>query len=101
MPANPKYLTKSPWQQFAKISAGILGGYLITVLFHINLPLWLPAPREVLISGVYTIFLMWCAMLIVPFLFKNGWKAWLLYIILIVILSLTYYFGNQTNNPFV
>lgn len=100
MPANTKHLTSSPWQQFAKISAGILGGYLISALLHMCLSLWLPHPKDVLITSILTLFIVWCALLIVPFLFKNGWKAWLLYIVIIAILYGIYFIGNQ-NNPFI
>lgn len=100
MPANLKHLTKSPWQQFAKISSGILGGYIISALVHMCLPLWLPFPKEVLITSIFTLFIVWCVLLIVPFLFKNGWKAWLLYLVIIAILFIIYYLGNQ-NNPFI
>lgn len=100
MPANPKYLTKSPWQKFAKISAGILGGYIVCALLHMCLPLWLPNPKAVLITSVFTFFMVWCTLLIIPFLFKSGWKVWLLYIVISVLLYIVYYFGNQ-KNPFV
>lgn len=100
MPANPKYLNKSPKHQFAKITAGIIGGYIISALFHLCLPLFLPYPKEVLITSVFTLFMVWCVMLIIPFLFHNGWKAWILYIAIIIILYTIYHFGNQ-NNPFL
>lgn len=100
MPANTKYLNKSPWQQFAKISAGILGGYLISALLHMCLPLWLPNPKDILITSIITMFLVWCTLLIIPFLFKNGWNAWLLYIVIIALLYGIYFTGNQ-NNPFI
>lgn len=100
MPANPKYLTKSPWQQFAKISSGILGGYIITALFHMCLALWLPNPKEVLITSIYTHFILWGVLLIIPFWFKNGWKVWGFYILISLVLYGIYHFGNQ-QNPFV
>ncbi|PKV49240.1 hypothetical protein ATE84_1260 [Aquimarina sp. MAR_2010_214] len=100
MPANPKYLDKSPWQQFAKVSAGIIGGYIISALFHMCLPLWLPYPREILITSILTLFVVWCVLLIIPFLFKNGWKAWGMYLLIIVALYSIYYVGNL-NNPFI
>lgn len=100
MPANSKYLNQSPWQQFAKISAGLIGGYIISALLHMCLVLWLPNPKEVLITSIYTIFIAWGALLIIPFLFKNGWKAWVLYLIISIILYVIYYLGNQ-QNPFV
>ncbi|CAM1371269.1 conserved membrane hypothetical protein [Tenacibaculum sediminilitoris] len=100
MPANSKYLNQSPWQRFAKISAGLIGGYIISALLHLCLVLWLPNPKEVLITSIYTIFIIWGALLIVPYLFKNGWKAWILYIIISIILYIIYYLGSQ-QNPFV
>jgi hypothetical protein len=100
MPANPKYLTTSPKQRFAKISAGILGGYLISALLHMSLALWFPASWSILISSIYTHFLLWCGLLIIPFLFENGWKAWTIYLLVIALLSVVYVIGNQ-HNPFV
>ncbi len=100
MPANPKHLNKSPWHQFAKISAGIIGGYLISSFFHMSLALWLPNHKQVLISFIFTFYMVWCALLMIPFLFKNGWKAWALYILAIIVLYATYYLGNQSN-PFI
>lgn len=99
MPANPKYLIKSPWQKFAKLSAGIFGGYFICSLIHINLSIW-TASNEVLISAIFTFYAVWATFLILPYLFKNGWFAWLVYLGLIIILYGLYHFGNQTN-PFI
>ncbi|MBV7441378.1 hypothetical protein KRX57_08085 [Weeksellaceae bacterium TAE3-ERU29] len=99
MPANPKYLTKNPWQRFAKISAGILGGYLLSAIYHMVFALWLPFHKEVLVTIIITHFVVWCGLLIVPFLFKNGWHAWVLYLILIVIGLFLFYLGMQ-ENPF-
>lgn len=100
MPANKKYLNQSPWHQGAKITAGLIGGYIITALFHMCIALLLPAHKEVLISGIVTFFIVWCVFLILPFLFKNGFKAWLLYIIVILALYAVFTFANQ-QNPFV
>ncbi|AZJ33146.1 MULTISPECIES: hypothetical protein [Tenacibaculum] len=100
MPANSKYLNQSPWQQFAKISAGLIGGYVISALLHMCLVLWLPNPKGILITSIYTIFIVWGALLIVPYLFKNGWKAWVIYLIISIILYVIYYLGNQ-QNPFI
>ena len=100
MPANPKYLNNSPWHQFAKITAGLIGGYIITVLIHMNLPLWLPHPKEILITGIITFYMCWGTLMILPFLFYNGWKSWAIYLFSIGVLYVLYFFGNQ-NNPFV
>ncbi len=100
MPANPKYLTQSPWQKIAKITAGLIGGYILTALLHLCLPLYLPNPKEVLITSIYTIFVVWTVFLILPFLFEDGWKVWVIYILIAVILYVIYRVGMQ-NNPFV
>jgi hypothetical protein len=100
MPANTKYLTKSSWQKTAKITAGIIGGYIITALFHLSLALWLPYHKEILITSIYTVFILWGILLIIPFLFKNGWKTWLLYIVISILLYGIYFLGKQ-QNPFI
>ena len=100
MPANTKYLTTSSWQKGAKISAGIIGGYIITALLHLSLALWLPNGKEILITSIYTVFLVWGALLIIPFLFKNGWKIWGLYIVISILLYTIYFLGKQ-QNPFI
>ncbi|PQJ21903.1 hypothetical protein [Tenacibaculum sp. SG-28] len=100
MPANSKYLTKSPWQKFAKLSAGIIGGYFIDALLHMNIALLIPKHHEVLVTTIVTFYIVWCALLIIPYLFKNGWKVWGLYGLSILLLLVSYYFNNQ-NNPFI
>lgn len=100
MPANPKYLTQSKWQKFAKLSAGILGGYLISALLHMVFILLLPFHKEALVSSTFSLFIVWVVLLIIPYLFKNGWKVWGLYVVAILFLSVLFYFVNQ-QNPFV
>ena len=97
MPANKKYLTTSSWQRFAKISAGIVGGYIISALLHIALAYWLPNPEIVLITSVYTLYILWVAIIILSFLAKNGWKLWALYLAIIIVLSVLIYFGKLYN----
>lgn len=97
MPANKKYLTTSSWQRFAKISAGIVGGYIISALLHIALAYWLPNPEMVLITSVYTLYILWVAIIILSFLAKNGWKLWALYLAIIIVLSVLIYSGKLYN----
>lgn len=99
MPANPKYLTQSPWQKFAKLSAGILGGYLISALLHMCIPILFHS-KEVLIVSIFTLYIVWGLLLILPYLFKNGWKVWLLYLGVIILLYVVYHFSSQ-QNPFL
>ncbi|PIF00960.1 MAG: hypothetical protein CR994_02630 [Maribacter sp.] len=100
MPANPKYLNKSPWQRFAKLSAGVIGGYIISALLHMVLALALPFHKEMLISSIFTLYVVWVVLLIVPYLFKNGWMAWIVYLGAILVLYGLYYLANQ-HNPFI
>ena len=80
MPANPKHLTTSKSQRFAKISAGILGGFLLTALLHLVIAKWSSANQKtILITYEYTLFLVWIPLLLLPFFFDNGWKCWLWY----------------------
>lgn len=93
MPANTKYLTKSPWQRFAKISAGILGGYLLTTCLHLTLAVWFD-PATVLITSTFTAFILWAGLMILAFLARNGWKVWLWYLLACLALCGIYLLGS-------
>ncbi len=97
MPANPKYLTQSKWQRFAKITAAILGGYFVSVTFHLALASWFNR-ANILMTMAFTGFILWVALMVIAFLAKNGWKIWGLYILLILVFSLFIYLG-QTYHP--
>jgi hypothetical protein len=97
MPANPKYLTQSKWQRFAKITAAILGGYFVSVTFHLALAAWLNR-ANVLMTMAFSGFILWVALMVVAFLAKSGWKIWGIYILLTLAFSLLIYLG-QTYNP--
>ena len=97
MPANPKYLTQSKWQRFAKITAAILGGYFVSVTFHLALASWFNR-ANILMTMAFSGFILWVALMVVAFLAKNGWKIWGLYLLLFLVFSLFIYLG-QTYNP--
>ncbi|MBT1704752.1 hypothetical protein [Chryseosolibacter indicus] len=78
MPANPKYLTHSGWQRFAKISAAILGGYLVTTALHLALAAW-TSHVTVIITSAFSSFILWVILMVLAFLPRNGWKVWLIY----------------------
>ncbi|MEM8901035.1 MAG: hypothetical protein AAGC85_23190 [Bacteroidota bacterium] len=80
MPANKKYLTTSPWQKAAKLTAGFIGGFLLSSSFHTALAsCWNRA--EVVATSEFSLFLLWAILMILAFLAKNGWKLWGLYIL--------------------
>lgn len=100
MPANPKYLTASPIQRFAKISAGILGGYLVSISLHLALASWFDHVN-VIISGTFSGFIIWVAFMTLAFLSRNGWRAWLLYLLISVVLIAIAYLGKSYNPNFL
>ena len=97
MPANPKYLTQSKWQRFAKITAAILGGYFVSVTFHLALASWFNR-ANILMTMAFSGFILWVVLMVVAFLAKSGWKIWGIYIFLTLVFSLFIYLG-QTYNP--
>lgn len=85
MPANAKYLS-SGTQRFAKISAGLIGGYLLSAMFHYVLGLLFENKAAVVVTSVYTLYILWMVLFIIPFVMKSGWKAWGYYLVAIVLL---------------
>ena len=97
MPANPKYLTQSKWQRFAKITAAIIGGYFVSVSFHLALASWFNRVN-VIITMAFTAFILWVVLMIVAFLAKSALKIWRIYLLLTLIFSVFIYLG-QTYHP--
>lgn len=96
MPANPKYLNPSFWPRFSKITAAILGGYFVSVSFHLALAAWFYRP-EVLITTAFSGFILWVVLMVLAFLAKSGWKIWGIYILLTLVFSLLIYLGQNYN----
>lgn len=86
MPANKKYLTKSPLQKILKISAGFIGGYCVMITFHYLLG-YIFEPKNVIITAAFTGYILWAVLLLLAFLAKSGWKIWLYYILLTAIFA--------------
>ncbi|NQX83015.1 MAG: hypothetical protein HRT66_13625 [Flavobacteriaceae bacterium] len=95
MPANPKYLTYNPWQRFAKISAGLVGGYLVAASTHLALAAWSPYRQETLITSIYSMFLMWVLMFLIAFVSGNGWKVWIIYLVSSLAIFALAFYGKQ------
>ena len=86
MPANSKYLTSSGWQRFGKISAGILGGYLVAQTAHLALAAYLDHV-VILITATFSLFIVWAVLIILAFLARNPWKIWSLYLAISIVFS--------------
>lgn len=96
MPANTKYLTNSGWQRFLKLSAAVLGGYFVTISFHLALSAWLDKVT-VIISSTYTGFILWVALMVTAFLSRSGWKIWGRYLLLTAVFTLCFFAGECCN----
>lgn len=80
MPAKQKYLS-SPEQRALKISAGILGGFLLAMALHLVVGALIENKGVMVITSACSTFLLWILFMILAFLFKNGWKAWGIYLL--------------------
>ncbi|MBO6662009.1 MAG: hypothetical protein JJ862_13965 [Roseivirga sp.] len=85
MPANPKYLSSGP-DRAAKITAGLFGGYLLSAMLHYVLGLLVENKAAVVATSVYTLYMLWMVFFIIPFMMKSGAKAWVYYLVAIVLL---------------
>jgi hypothetical protein len=89
MPANKKYLTKSPFLRLSKILAGTCGGYTVMISFHLALSTFLPKDAVVVTSFILG-YVMWAFLLLWAFVAKNVWRVWLTYIVLTLLFLLPY-----------
>ena len=96
MPANAKYLNPSGFSKFSKITAGILGGYAVTMSLHLALAAWMKH-TNVIISATFTGFLLWVGFMILAFYAKKAWKIWVLYLALTLVFSLITWLGILSN----
>ena len=58
MPANKKYLTKSPWIRLCRILLGTIGGYTVMLSFHVLLTEFFPK-ENVIATAFFTGYLLW------------------------------------------
>ena len=93
MPANKKYLS-NPKQRVLKITAGILGGLIVTILFHNAFASLLEDKGWLIITSAYSSFLVWIFLLVMAFMAKSGWKIWGIYLSLIIVFGITIYFNK-------
>jgi len=92
MPANKKYLTKSPLQRWLKITAGFFGGYAVMISFSVFLSVFMDR-QHVLATGMVLGYVLWAILLLLAFLAKSAWKIWLIYLSLTALFALPYLVG--------
>ena len=89
MPANKKYLTKSPWVRLCRILLGTVGGYMIMLGFHVSLTKIFPT-ENVIATAFFTGYLLWAFLLFWAFLEPKLGRLALTYIGLTLLFSLPY-----------
>lgn len=89
MPANKKHLETSVWQRFLKITAGLVGGFFVSITFHMFLMYFFESP-PIYATMYITGYLLWTILFILAFVIGNGYKIWLTYIGLSVLFYLPY-----------
>lgn len=89
MPANRKYLTKSPWLRLGKILMGTVGGYVVMISFHLCLTyIW---PKEnVIATAFFTGYVLWAVLLLWAFLEPKFWRLCITYVVLALLFMLPY-----------
>lgn len=95
MPANPKYLSSSG-QRVLKISAGLLGGYLLSTMLHLAGAAIPGIGMNLTLSGSFSGFLLWVVLMVLAFVARNGWAVWAIYLLLSLVLGfIAYTFGSR------
>lgn len=91
MPAKQEYLSGTG-QRILKISAGFLGGYMLSLAIHLLIAAVFPALQaEVMLTAAYFIFFLWVVFMILAFMSKNGWKIWGIYLSSTIIIGVIIY----------
>jgi len=97
MPANKKYLTKSPWMRLNKILAGMVGGYAVMMSLHLFLTAFFPK-ENVIITAFFTGYTLWAFLLLNAFTAQNVWRVWAIYAVLTLVFSLPYLLKFNLNH---
>lgn len=86
MPAKKEYLT-TKGQRALKITAGLIGGYFLAVSFQMAIGVLLPYRTEVILTGAFSVFILWVAFMVIAFLARNGWVIWGIYLFIISVFA--------------
>ncbi len=89
MPANKKHLETSAWQRFLKFTAGCIGGFFLTITFHMFFMYFFEA-KPVYTTMFFTGFILWAVLFILAFIAKSGYKIWAIYAVLTILFYLPY-----------
>lgn len=56
---------------------------------------------HVIISGAFAGFILWVTFMLLAFLSKNGWRAWMLYLLISAVFVTIAYLGKTYNPHFL
>ncbi len=91
MPAKQEYLSTTG-QRILKISAGFLGGYMLSLAIHLFIAAIFPALQAgIMLTAAYFIFFLWMVFMILAFMAKSGWKIWGIYLSATAVLGVIIY----------
>ncbi|WP_026994822.1 hypothetical protein [Flectobacillus major] len=90
MPAKKEYLSSSG-QRAVKITAAILGGYLVSASFHLLLSVVTHQQEIVMLTSTISLFLVWIGLMLLSFLARNGWKILGIYLGITFLFSILIY----------
>ncbi|SEI38502.1 hypothetical protein SAMN04487995_0257 [Dyadobacter koreensis] len=91
MPAKNEYLSTKR-QRALKITAGLIGGYFLAVAFQMMISVLIPYRIEVILTGAFSIFMLWVVLMITAFLARSGWMIWGIYLFCFLVCSIIVFF---------
>lgn len=91
MPANKKHLETSIVQRILKITAGFIGGFILSTCIHLFL-MYFFSPETVFTTLGVTQYLLWAILFVLAFLFDQGLKVWAIYLGLSLLFYVPYLF---------
>jgi len=91
MPAKKEYLT-TRGQRALKITAGLIGGYCLAVAIQMVLSVLIPNRVAVILTGAFSVFMLWVAFMVLAFLARSGWIIWGIYLLSTSVCATIIYF---------
>ena len=93
MPANKKYLITSGWTKTSKFLAAFLGSLIALTSAVMAFSSWFD-PYTVLWTASYWSFIIWIFLMLMVYLIRKAWVAWLILVGITLVSALFIYLGN-------
>ena len=92
MPAKKKYLSGG-WKRFSKVTAAILGSYIVAMSVHVAVIKLAMDDTPWLLTSSYSSFLLWTGLMVLAFFIKKAWHVWGIYAVISSICSILIFTG--------